>query len=328
MKRGLKMSYRRRFKGGSSAPTQTTVSNISMPEEVLPQFENLLARTEFESNQPYLPYSQQRLAGFSPAERMSQQGIASMAMFGDPIASRQGYERTVSSPDVMTGGIADAYMSPYFQQALDPLKDETKRQSAIQARGIRDQASAQGGLGGYRESIMQSERQRDLNRQLSDIEKTGRQDAFLDANRRFESDREANSRKALALNTIGGQQQQMASERLKGLQLIGEQDRALQQASLDIGYQDFLRQQGYPQQQLGYYENILKGTYSEPNKTVSTFAQQPGLFSGLVGGGLQAAGLFASGGGRVPMATGGGVPRRGGLTALGIANAMRGRNAR
>ena len=43
---------------------------------------------------------------------------------------------------------------------------------------------------------------------------------------------------------------------------------------------------------------------------------------------LQAAGLFASGGGRVPMATGGGVPRKGGLTALGIANAMRGRNAR
>ena len=308
MKRGLKMSYRRRFKGGSSAPTQTTVSNISMPEEVLPQFENLLARTEFESNQPYLPYSQQRLAGFSPAERMSQQGIASMAMYGDPDASRQGYQRTATSPDVMTSGIADAYMSPYFSQALDPLKDETRRNSAMQAGEIRDQAASAGGLGGYRESIMQSERQRDLNRQLSDID--------------------ANAKKALALNTIGGQQQQMATERLKGLQLIGEQDRALQQASLDMGYQDFLRQQGYPQQQLGYYENILKGTYSEPNKTVSTFAQQPGLFSGLVGGGLQAAGLFASGGGRVPMATGGGVPRKGGLTALGIANAMRGRNAR
>jgi len=327
------MTYRRRRfgkGGGSSAPTETQVTNLTMPPEVLPQFQALLGRSEFESNQPYLPYSQQRLAGFSPAERMSQQGLASMAMFGDPIASRQAYQRTASSPDVMTGGIADAYMSPYFQQALDPLKDETKKQSAIQARGIRDQASAQGGLGGYRESIMQSERQRDLNRQLSDIEKTGRQDAFLDANRRFELDRAANERKAIALSKLGGQQQTMAQARLKDLQLVGEQDRALQQASLDMGYQDFLRQQEYPQRSLGFYENILKGSYSEPNRTVSTYAQQPGLFSGLVGGGLQAASLFGSGGGLVSMAGGGRVPRRGGLTALGIANALatRSQNAR
>lgn len=177
---------------------------------------------------------------------------------------------------------------------------------------------------------MQSERQRDLNRQLSDIEKTGRQDAFLDANRRFELDRAANERKAIALSKLGGQQQTMAQARLKDLQLVGEQDRALQQASLDMGYQDFLRQQEYPQRQLGFYENILKGSYSEPNRTVSTYSQQPGLFSGLIGGGLQAASLFGSGGGLVSMAGGGRVPRRGGLTALGIANALatRSQNAR
>ena len=60
---------------------------------------------------------------------------------------------------------------------------------------------------------------------------------------------------------------------------------------MDIGYQDFLRQQGYPQQQLGFYENILKGTYSRPDQTVSTFNQRPGIFAGLTGLGLQAAGL-------------------------------------
>ena len=67
------------------------------------------------------------------------------------------------------------------------------------------------------------------------------------------------------------------------------------------------------------YENILKGTYSRPNETVSTFGRSPNLFSSILGGGIQAAGLMGmAGGGRV----------RGGLTSLGIANAMRGSNAR
>jgi hypothetical protein len=109
----------------------------------------------------------------------------------------------------------------------------------------------------------------------------------------------------------------MGLERLKELQRVGEQDRSMQQASLDMGYSDFLRQQGYPQQQLGFYENILKGTYSRPNETVSTFGRSPNLFSSLLGGGIQAAGLMG-------MAGGGQVNKRGGLTALGIANAMRG----
>ncbi|QBX32598.1 MAG: hypothetical protein GOVbin2604_50 [Gammaproteobacteria virus GOV_bin_2604] len=309
----------RRFKGGSSGPTETTVTNQNIPDWLKPQMTALLARSEFESNQPYLPYSQQRLAGFSPAERMAQQGIGSMAMFGDPMATREAQRRVSQAPNVMTSGIAQAYMSPYFSQALDPLKDETRRQSAISARDIRDQAAGAGGLGGYREAIMQSERQRDLNRQLSDIEKVGRQDAFLDASRRFEADRDSQLQRADRLSALGSQQQAMGLERLKELQRIGEQQRSLQQASLDMGYQDFLRQQGYPQQQLGFYENILKGTYSRPNETVSTFGRNPNLFSSILGGGIQAAGLLnMAGGGKV----------RGGLTSLGIANAMRGSNAR
>ena len=309
----------RRFKGGSSGPTETTVTNQNIPDWLKPQMTALLARSEFESNQPYLPYSQQRLAGFSPAERMAQRGIASMGMFGDPIPTREAQRRVSQAPDAMDSRIANAYMSPYFSQALDPLKDETRRQSAIQSRDIRDKAVGSGGLGGYREAIMQSERQRDLNRQLSDIDKAGRQDAFLDASRRFEADRDSQFQRADRLSALGAQQQTMGLERLRALQGIGEQDRAMQQASLDMGYSDFLRQQGYPQQQLGFYENILKGTYSRPNETVSTFGRSPNLFSQALGGAVSLGGLMGmAGGGRV----------RGGLTSLGIANAMRGLNAR
>tara|TARA_B100001741_G_C16529687_1_gene588950 strand:- start:79 stop:966 length:888 start_codon:yes stop_codon:yes gene_type:complete len=284
-------AQRMRFKGGSSAPTETTVTQTSIPDEVMPQFKGLLARSEFESNQPYLPYPQARLAGFSPAERMAQRGFGAMAQYGSPMETRMASQGLANLPNTMTSRIADAYMSPYFSQALDPTKNEAIRQSALQARGIRDSAASSGGLGGYREAIMQSNRQRDLNRQLTDLEKVGRQDAFMDASRRFEADRQARMAQIQGLAGLGLQRQEGATSRLRNLQNIGEQQRALQQASMDIGYQDFLRQQGYPQQQLGFYENILKGTYSRPDQTVSTFNQRPGIFAGLTGLGLQAAGL-------------------------------------
>ena len=242
-------------------------------------------------DRPYLPYPQARLAGFSPAERMAQRGFGAMAQYGSPMETRMASQGLATLPNTMTSRIADAYMSPYFSQALDPTKNEAIRQSSLQARGIRDQAASAGGLGGYREAIMQSNRQRDLNRQLTDLEKVGRQDAFLDASRRFEADRQARMAQIQGLAGLGLQRQEGATSRLRNLQNIGEQQRALQQASMDIGYQDFLRQQGYPQQQLGFYENILKGTYSRPDTTVSTFNQRPGIFAGLTGLGLQAAGL-------------------------------------
>ena len=284
-------AQRMRFKGGSSAPTETTVTQTSIPDEVMPQFKGLLARSEFESNQPYLPYPQARLAGFSPAERMAQRGFGSMAQYGSPMETRMASQGLANLPNTMTSRIADAYMSPYFSQALDPTKNEAIRQSALQARGIRDSAASSGGLGGYREAIMQSNRQRDLARQLSDIELEGRERAFRDARTRFEDDRTARFKQIDGRMGIGQQRQQQAMNRLAALQKAGEQQRAMQQASMDVGYEDFLRQQGYPQQQLGFYENLLKGTYTRPNSTVSTYGQRPGMFQQALGLGLEAAGL-------------------------------------
>ena len=43
--------------------------------------------------------------------------------------------------------------------------------------------------------------------------------------------------------------QAAAMERLRALQAVGADQRGMQQASLDIGYEDFLRQQGYSQAQ-------------------------------------------------------------------------------
>jgi hypothetical protein len=69
-------------------------------------------------------------------------------------------------------------MNPYQQLVTDIEKREAQRQSDIQAAEISQTAAQAGGLGGYREAIMQAERERNLGQQLADIQTRGSQAAF------------------------------------------------------------------------------------------------------------------------------------------------------
>ena len=71
-----------------------------------------------------------------------------------------------------------SYMNPYQQLVLDNQMREARRQSDIMGRDFGLQAAGQGSLGGYREGIMQAERQRNLERQLGDLYGAGMQQAF------------------------------------------------------------------------------------------------------------------------------------------------------
>ena len=185
--------------GGSSAPTETTVTQTDLPEYVQPYFERLLQRGEAESIQGYQPYGGQRLAYFSPDELTSQAMTRGYARSGTPQAYTDaetrfgsvapitsGYTAGAYSPSYQAGPIDAGYdpnlresqyiagqvgpiydplayeqnlsrfMSPYQQNVIDVEKREAARQSGMMGKSIGDQATAQGGLGGYREGIVLS----------------------------------------------------------------------------------------------------------------------------------------------------------------------------
>ena len=498
----------RHFKGGgSSGPTETTVTNTDLPEYVQPYFERILKRGEAESNQPYTPYEGDRLAYFSPDEMAAQGMTRGYAQAGTPqeyqLASQRaaqlggpygsqyqagqygsgyqagqqlpGYDAQTYQPGYQAQGIKSGYqaqdnfstydpnsrqsgyqagnvgqgytplgyeeniqrfMSPFQQNVTDVQKREATRQSEMMGDKTADAATMSGGLGGYREAIMQSERERNLGTQLDDIQSRGSQAAFqsaqqqlaaertsgLDASRfglqqfsageqarqsqeqmqqqafqvseqarasaakmgmdarqqnqaarqaeeqyrqkafqqteagrqaqekfgqsgfqltegsfqkqadmdlnRFkagEAAKQAAAKLGLtaaqqneaarqaqekfgqsaydmsqksgiasvnALGEAGGNIQKDALSRISALQGVGSQQRAMQQASMDMGYQDFLRQQGYSMQQISNMAGLLRGVPVQPNQQVSTYSQQPGLFQTAVGAGLQGLGLY------------------------------------
>ena len=48
------------------------------------------------------------------------------------------------------------------------------------------------------------------------------------------------------------------------LQGIGAQDRALRQASMDMGYEDFMRQRDFSKRQLSDFSGMLRGVPVQP----------------------------------------------------------------
>tara|TARA_A100001515_G_scaffold365_1_gene376 strand:- start:583 stop:1689 length:1107 start_codon:yes stop_codon:yes gene_type:complete len=358
--------------GGSQAPTETTVTQTNLPEYVQPYFERILKRAEAESLQPLPTYGGQRLAYFSPDELVSGAMTRGFATSGTPAEFGQAFSNlenvptnfgqqyfASSRPSEYTAGVTptnfrpinfeegvNRFMSPYQQGVIDIAKREARRESDIAGGRIEDAASQAGGLGGYREAILQAERERGLGQRLSDIQTRGSQAAFDRAVAQVGAERAADlaaSRLDLSGFQIGEQarqrQEQLAQQafardelarqqeermrlaglesagklgitsaqalqdlgksrqadnlaRIAALRNLGAQERALNQAALDIGYEDFLRQRDFTGRQLGLYSNLLRGVPVSPERTVSTFAQQPGLFQQLVGAGLSGLGLY------------------------------------
>ena len=321
----------------------------------------------------------------------------------DPSIRASGYTATAPTEQYQPLGFEQnlqRFMSPYQQNVVDIQKREARRQSDITGEQIGSQAAQAGGLGGYREAILQAERERNLGQQLGDIQARGSQQAYQQAVQQIGAERAADlqaaqfglqqyglgeqaaqtqeqlgqqafafgeqARQQAAQLGLSAQQQQEAArqaqekfrqtgfqadqqalqaqgqqalagfqaqeaarqaqekfgqsaydlsqrygqsaaqqlaglgqsrqadvqQRIAALTGIGSQQRALRQAGLDLGYEDFLRQQQYPQQQLGFYSNILRGVPVQPQRTVSTYTQQPGLFQQTLGLGLSGLGLY------------------------------------
>ena len=333
---------------------------------------------------------------FDPGYAAQTRGSQYQAGGIDPLAYEQNIQR---------------FMSPYQQNVIDIQKREAKRQSDMAAAKMQDAASRSGGLGGFREAIMQAERERNLGTQMGDIQQKGSQAAYESAQRQLAAERqfgvqrygaeqqayqsqeqlsqqafnagqaakqqaatlglsaqqqeeaarqaeekfgqsafaqtqqamqaagsqslqayqagEAARQKAASLGLTAEQieqagrqaeekftqsafdlssrynlaaaegllgtgkaTQQDAISRLSLLEDVGKQQRALQQAGLDMGYEDFLRQQNWTQRQLGMFGNLLRGVPVQPQQTISTYQQQPGLFQTALGAGLSGLGLY------------------------------------
>ena len=300
---------------GRPQPTDQTVVQTNLPKYVKPYLERLLDRTEGESLRDYEAYTGSRFqeAGADVTDAQQQiRNIAGTGIAGMPQAQAatlagvgralqgMGYEAEAFGPDAIS-----SRMSPYMQQVVDVQKERAILDAQRQGAGRGAQAVQAGAFGGSRAAVQEALAGEALNRQLAEIQASGQQQAFEQAQQQFERDRAARAdaeRIGLGAGELAGQQARSLAdlgrlaregdiESARLLEQVGRDITAREQAGLDLAYQDFVRQRDFPRENLQFLSSILRGVPITPS-TETTTMQAYNPIQQLLGTGISALGLY------------------------------------
>ena len=206
----------------------------------------------------YQTYAGPQIAGFSPDELAAMQGIAGLVGTGQQYFA-PATALTLGQTQQFTPQMAAQYMSPYQQAVVDVEKREAVRQAQVPMQEVRAKAAGAGGYGGSRQAILEAENIRNLQQRLGDIQTKGSQAAYETGLRAFEAQKERERAAASGLAALGQAAPKQALTELTALSGIGEAQRGMTQAGLDIARQEFEQQQQYPYTTLGQYQSTLYG---------------------------------------------------------------------
>jgi hypothetical protein len=327
--------------------TQTTVTS-NIPEWAKEYATKLLGRAEALTEPildpatglykpQYTPYGGKLVAGFNPLQEQAMKGVAQMDVAPEmgqatgftglaalqaqdlarysPVQQQQYYQSAFDRP----GGLSQ-YMSPYMQGVVEQQKSQAIQDYSRQIPGMRAAGARVGALGGTRQALVESEGRRNLQQQLGNIQATGLQNAFQQAQAQAAQDAEQRARYGLAGAQLGeesrqfganlgmsGLQQQLAAARqladiggatqaqrqniLQAQMGAGQLGQDLEQRRLSALYQQFIDEQQAPYRQLGFMSDILRGTPASAT-TTNIYQQPPNFLASTIGGAGGLATLF------------------------------------
>ena len=385
---------------GGKQPTHTTQTvTQNVPAFLKPYYTDVMSKSKALSEETYNPFGGQRIVDDSADLGTSQQMIRDIA--GNPLAEYGEAQGTLGGLGTLAGQLgqqapseftatqvspyagfqefggaqefgydptrqfdtatAAQYMDPFMQTVVGRQQDDAIEKFRQQQAGRDASAVQAGAFGGSRQAVQQGIAETGLMDQLGDIQATGSQRAFEQAQQQFERDRaagmtteqrraeeaarvqgigvgetarvqtgeagelgrvqgidvseqarvqgatadEAMRQREFQLQTMGfsadmarevvglaerARQGDIQAAQLLEAQGLGEMARG--QARLDVGYEDFLRQQNFPRQQLADYSAILRGMPVADIGTQTTTAPGPSALQQALGAGISAVGLY------------------------------------
>lgn len=288
------------------ATTTTQQQQVSLPDYLAPYAGRVLNRAESIANEGYIPYSGARVADFTQDQQTAFNNYRNMNAMS-PMQTQGGGIVGAAAEKLMGGGgmwdqaAAQRYMSPYQQSVIDIGKREAQRQYDMQVP-VMDAAAVRGGaFGGDRHAIVQAEAYRNLMQQMNDMQTQGMNTAYNNAQGQFNADQNRQMTGAASAvgagNTLANIGQQGFQNQLavnQGIMGIGNQQQALNQTSLNVGYQNFVDQRDDPLKKLGIMQQGYNGMPMTQTTTANT-TPAPSFASQLIGNGIAGYTLGQSG---------------------------------
>lgn len=338
-------------KSGGASGGPTTVTQVSQPPaEFLEAYKYVLDLAKKQQQQPLVQYEGEMVAPFQPAQQQAfdivgnqaqaLQGIPGMAQpYIDAAVGAFGQSVTPLWENVQqfSPEAVGRYMSPYTQSVIDATQAQFNQANAMQDQALIGNAIASGAWGGDRAGIargvLAGQQQMAQAPIIAGLYERGYGNALDMFRQQQAAELGADTTQAglwgqaaFGLGNLGAEAQNLQvggiNAALGGANALlgtGQLQQAQRQAELNIPYQQFVQEQAFPWQSIGWLGGIAQGLGSAAGGTASTIYPEPSTASQVLGGATGLAGLlgmtgaFGSGGWFPKIfsfARGGKVPRR------------------
>jgi hypothetical protein len=292
--------------GGGGSSTST----YSPPPEVAAAYKMLLSKASPLVDQQQVRYTPDQaayyaglvpatLAPFTPYQVQGMQDVAGLRGFTTPyVQSATDLYTQAANPlnrQQFSGEAVGQYMSPYLQNVMQGAVQNINETNAQQQQQVLGNAIAKGAFGGDRAGIVRGQlaRQQDLanNATLANLLNQGYTQALGEFNQQQGVDlatqlqnRTLQSAAGTNLLQAAGTGQSLALQQALAEMGVGQQQQQQRQQELMTAYQNFLNEQGYPYQQLGWLGNMVSGAATGMGGTTTSNPAQPSGLQSLIGG--------------------------------------------
>jgi hypothetical protein len=297
--------------GGGGGGSSESVTNSIDPQSQA-RFQDLYERGQQLYDTPFVPFTGEGVAGFTPDQLAAQgqyKNMLDQSLRFDPRnqlneLAGQG-PQSVNVKSLLDGDIG-AYQNPFTEQVIDNTLDDLNDARLMQLQKDQDAAIGRGAFGGSRSAILESETNKNFFDKAGDITSMLRKQGFdsgmnlmgQDINRQFDADRFNSNLGMQNRNFQSNLLNNQLADQYRSLGLfsnVGNQQQNLNQAQNQFDYGEFLRGYDDPFKRFGVLSGAVSGL---PVQSSQTSSYNPGFgqtVTGLLGGALTG-GAFSDGG--------------------------------
>lgn len=264
------------FSSGST--TTKSTSSTSLPAWMDKAAQNNYKTAQAIASRPYTPYPFQRIAPFTADQNNS------MSMLRNYAPTAQSLSQPFTLPRLIDpigeGGTIDAYMNPYIDQVLNQTQQRIRQATDMSQQWNTNMTQHQdGAFGDARHGIAEAQIEEKGIQQMADAAANGYAAAYDSAmqNRQYDIGR------MLDAHNMSLADQQAYLSYLDSLYRSGSNQQALSQNSLELAYQDFLRQQNYPIDQFNLLVSGLNQTPYSTSTQTTTETPTPSTAAQILG---------------------------------------------
>lgn len=267
------------FEGSAPTPgTTASTSQVQLPEWYTQYTTDMLGRAQAAANLPYAQYTGPRIAGFTPTEQAGFEATKQAAMTYQPFLQQAGQQ--LAGAGVTFPEAVGTYMSPYTQNVVNQIAEQGVRQlqeKYLPAVGEEFIKAGQfgPGPGSTRMGEFGARALRDVQEAVLSEQAKALESGYKTAADIFAGDVSRKGELAGRAADIAGLAQRYGLTGAGAIGGVGEKERAMQQANLELAYKDFLRQEAYPKEQIQFLGNVLQGVRLPQTTITSTSSTLP-----------------------------------------------------